>query len=120
MAKCKELSSILKTSEGNMKIRGTQFYNAPEIIKKKEPSPKSDVWSTACTLVELYTERSCWKFKESDIVKDDVDILQGKSPPVNGVPMFIRKILAQGFKHDPEKRCNIGEILLVLEDQLNL
>ena len=35
---------------------------APEcLLERKKVAVHSDVWSLACTLVELFTERECWE-----------------------------------------------------------
>ncbi|XP_044578856.1 putative wall-associated receptor kinase-like 16 [Cotesia glomerata] len=43
----------------------TLMYMAPEILKNKLPTIKSEVWSLACTLVELYQESSIWEVRFS-------------------------------------------------------
>lgn len=49
MSKCHANLQDLRTSTGNVKVRGTQYYNAPKVIHRQEPCTASDVWSTACT-----------------------------------------------------------------------
>ena len=42
-------------------IAGSPSYIAPEcVLQKKQATTQSDVWSLACTLLELFTERDCW------------------------------------------------------------
>lgn len=118
--KCKNIANNLKTSFGNCQVRGTQYYNVPEVIRREEPSTKSDVWSTACTLVELYSGRSAWEFPETNIIKDMVReaVLQGKSPSIKGVPGFLCKILLKCFTHDRDDSCSIEEVLSVVQKEI--
>lgn len=118
MAKCQEISSVLKTSAGNCKVRGTEYYRAPEVIKRENPCPKSDVWSAGCTILELFTEESAWQFPETDIVKDEVKeaVMAGKSPKVDSAPAFIQEILCNMLKHTRDERCQISDVLEVLNN----
>lgn len=113
MSRCKNLISALKTSEGNCRVRGTQFYNAPEIFRKEEPCTKTDVWAAGCSILELYTEKRAWNFEESDIVRDEVRdaIESGQSPSVENAPAFLLKVLLKTFKHNRVERCDIEYVL---------
>jgi serine/threonine protein kinase len=69
-------ANILTTKNGNVKlsdfgvslnlrtvgrerenVAGTPNWMAPEVIELKGASPKSDIWSLACTVIELLTGR---------------------------------------------------------------
>ncbi|CAN6445581.1 unnamed protein product [Victoria cruziana] len=41
-------------------IRGTPMYMSPEVAAGDEPVPASDVWSLACTVIELLTGKPPW------------------------------------------------------------
>ena len=52
------VSLNLRAMEREMKdVAGTPNWMAPEVIELKGASPKSDIWSLACTVVELLTGR---------------------------------------------------------------
>ena len=50
---------------------------APEcLVEKRKATVHSDVWSLACTLLELFTERDCWEHllvKENTSKREDAD-----------------------------------------------
>lgn len=121
MSKCKRIFSALKTSEGNCQVRGTQFYNAPEIMRREETCTKSKVWATGCTFLEIYTEQRAWQFEATDIVKDEVReaILLGKSPNVGNAPIFGQKFLLDMFKFDRRERCDIEAVLEVINEKIS-
>ncbi|KAG6868950.1 hypothetical protein C0993_007164 [Termitomyces sp. T159_Od127] len=52
------VSLNLRAMEREIKdVAGTPNWMAPEVIELKGPSPKSDIWSLACTVIELLTGR---------------------------------------------------------------
>ena len=52
------VSLNLRAMERDMKdVAGTPNWMAPEVIELKGASPKSDIWSLACTVIELLTGR---------------------------------------------------------------
>lgn len=120
MSVCKNLMSELKTSENNCGPKGTEFYLAPELVKRQQPDTKSDVWAAACTILELYSEKEVWDFGHSDIQTNLVAeaLLKGQSPKVINVPGFIKHTLTRCFSHNPSIRPSIQDILDIVEDQL--
>lgn len=86
--------SDLQTSHKD-RLRGTEFYSCPEILRKEEISTKLDVWSTGCTSIELYTEERVQPSEESMQVIEA--ILKGSTPSVQNVPHFLQKVVSDFF-----------------------
>jgi serine/threonine protein kinase len=52
------LSLNMRALEREIKdVAGTPNWMAPEVIRSQSVSPKSDIWSVACTVIELLTGR---------------------------------------------------------------
>ena len=51
------VSLNLRAVEREQDVAGTPNWMAPEVIELKGASPKSDIWSLACTVIELLTGR---------------------------------------------------------------
>lgn len=113
MSKCKNLRSELQTSNVNKSIRGTTFYNSPELIKKQIVDVKTDVWSTGLSLIELFTEKPAWPDEDGHGVRER--IWKGEKPVLDLIPSFLSGIIAKCFEYDVRKRCSISEILDVIE-----
>ena len=68
LSKLKSATMQAVTATG---VPGTPHYMAPEcILRKKKSDLNSDVWSLACTLLELLTHKDCWE----DLIEELGDI----------------------------------------------
>ena len=123
LSKLKSAQSLTHTTSSA--IRGTPSYMAPEcLLERKKAAVHSDVWSLACTLVELFTERECWEQllegkeeaagRKSDDAESDVEsliaIMRKKECPRSieflpeTVDASLRGILVDCFKYETELR----------------
>ncbi|KAF7372100.1 Cell division control protein [Mycena venus] len=99
------VSLNLRAMEGEMKnVAGTPNWMAPEVIELKGASTKSDIWSLACTVVELLTGRPPYAEITNSmsvmfhIVEDDMPPL-----PENCSPL-LEDFFRQCFDKDPMRR----------------
>ncbi|KAG7093683.1 hypothetical protein E1B28_007341 [Marasmius oreades] len=116
-------ANILTTKNGNVKlsdfgvslnmramereikdVAGTPNWMAPEVIELKGASPKSDIWSLACTVIELLTGRP----PHADIPNSMsvmFRIVEDDMPPIPpGCSPLLEDFLKQCFNKDPAKR----------------
>ncbi|XP_022807184.1 cyclin-dependent kinase 1-like [Stylophora pistillata] len=123
LSKLKSAQSLTHTTSSA--IRGTPSYMAPEcLLERKKAAVHPDVWSLACTFVELFTERECWEQllegkeeaagRKSDDAESDVEsliaIMRKKECPRSiefspeTVDASLRGILVDCFKYETELR----------------
>jgi serine/threonine protein kinase len=115
-------ANILTTKNGNVKlsdfgvslnmraverekdVAGTPNWMAPEVIELKGASPKSDIWSLACTVIELLTGRPPY----GDIPNSMsvmFRIVEDAMPPIPpGVSPLLEDFLKKCFHKDPTQR----------------
>ena len=97
-------------AEGDCVV-GTPYWMAPEIIEMSGPSPKCDIWSVGCTVIELLTGKPPYfdlapmaaLFR---IVSDDGPAL----PP--GISSALKAFFKLCFQKQPSLRKSADELLL--------
>ncbi|TFK53421.1 hypothetical protein OE88DRAFT_1655548 [Heliocybe sulcata] len=99
------VSLNLRAMEREMKdVAGTPNWMAPEVIELKGASTKSDIWSLACTVIELLTGRPPY----ADIANSMTvmfRIVEDDMPPLpEGCSDLLRDFLIQCFNKDPTMR----------------
>ncbi|GLB41928.1 putative STE STE11 cdc15 protein kinase [Lyophyllum shimeji] len=99
------VSLNLRAMEREIKdVAGTPNWMAPEVIELKGASTKSDIWSLACTVIELLTGRPPYADVANSmsvmfrIVEDDMPPLPESCSPL------LQNFLTQCFHKDPKKR----------------
>ena len=106
-------------------MRGTYLFMSPEILLHRcEPTTASDIWAFACTVVELYSEKTMWDagnfFNAWSCAKENLD--NRSVPNMDLVPSYIRSTLYKCFEYDPRKRPAIMKLLYLFienEDKCN-
>ncbi|KAJ6545393.1 protein kinase [Mycena capillaripes] len=113
-------ANILTTKNGNLKLSdfgvslnvrvvekdvgGIPNWMAPEVIELKGASPKSDIWSLACTVVELLTGRPPYA-EIANSMSVMFRIVEDDTPPLpEGFSPLLEDFLTQCFNKDPTKR----------------
>ena len=120
ISKLKEIQTMTKPTSG---IPGTPSYMAPECLlqnKKATVHFDIDIWSLACTLLELYTEKECWELDDS--TGDDTlgDAFKRKlrnqdCPPYleSVVEGNVKEIIRKCFNDDPSLRPSALDLITV-------
>ncbi|KAF8058180.1 protein kinase [Lyophyllum atratum] len=98
------LSLNLRAVKRGKDATGTPNRTAPEIIEMKGASTKSDIWSLACTVIELLTGRPAYNEIQNDIavmfriVEDAMPSLPDPCSPL------LQDFLVRCFHKDPKMR----------------
>ncbi|EIW54918.1 kinase-like protein, partial [Trametes versicolor FP-101664 SS1] len=122
-------ANILTTKNGNVKL--SDFGNslnvrameremkhvaampnwmAPEVIELKGVLTKSDIWSLACTVIELLTGRPPYA-DISNIISVMFRIVEDERPPLPECSESLQSFLKWCFNRDPIKRPNAEQLL---------
>lgn len=56
----KRLQTICLSGTGMKSVTGTPYWMSPEVISAEGYGRKADIWSVACTVVEMLTEKPPW------------------------------------------------------------
>ncbi|KZT71958.1 hypothetical protein DAEQUDRAFT_80217 [Daedalea quercina L-15889] len=105
------VSLNLRAMEREMKdVAGTPNWMAPEVIELKGASTKSDIWSLACTVIELLTGRPPYA-EITNSMSVMFRIVEDASPPLpEGCSELLQNFLKQCFNKDPRKRPSAEEL----------
>ncbi|KAH9913912.1 uncharacterized protein B0H18DRAFT_1047052 [Fomitopsis serialis] len=105
------VSLNLRAMEREMKdVAGTPNWMAPEVIELKGASTKSDIWSLACTVIELLTGRPPYS-EIANSMSVMFRIVEDSMPPLpDGCSQSLQDFLRQCFHKDPTKRPSAEEL----------
>ena len=104
--------SILNDKNKVNSIVGTACFMAPEVIEQKgNISPKCDIWSLGCTIIQLLTTKP--PYYEFEPMAAMFRIVTDDCPPIpNGISNFLKDFLLKCFIKEPSKRPSAKELLL--------
>ena len=104
--------SILNDKNKVNSIVGTACFMAPEVIEQKgNISPKCDIWSLGCTIIQLLTTKP--PYYEFEPMAAMFRIVTDDCPPIpNGISNFLKDFLLKCFTKEPSKRPSAKELLL--------
>eukprot|EP00007_Cunea_sp_BSH-02190019_P004168 CAMPEP_0174230878 /NCGR_PEP_ID=MMETSP0417-20130205/1537_1 /TAXON_ID=242541 /ORGANISM="Mayorella sp, Strain BSH-02190019" /LENGTH=498 /DNA_ID=CAMNT_0015308647 /DNA_START=101 /DNA_END=1594 /DNA_ORIENTATION=- len=91
---------------------GSPYWMAPEIIELEDPTPKADIWSVGCTIIELLTGNP--PFYELSKMQAMFAMVNEPHPPFPKHPSpspHILDVLKLCFQRDPAKRPSAQELL---------
>ena len=118
ISKLKEFQTMTKTTSG---IPGTPSYMAPEcLLQNQKATVHSDIWSLACTLLELYTGKECWELYE--ITEDNTpdNALKRKLRNQDCPPHLeivtesnVKEIIRKCFNYNPSLRPSAMDLIYV-------
>ncbi|CAI5493556.1 unnamed protein product [Closterium sp. Naga37s-1] len=102
----------LATMSGHKSMKGTPYWMAPEVIKQTGHGRPADIWSVACTVIEMATGKPPWSEFLSQ-VSALFHIAQSKGPPLipDHLSADAKDFLLRCFHRDPNKRPSAAELL---------
>ncbi|KAI0657977.1 Pkinase-domain-containing protein [Cubamyces menziesii] len=105
------VSLNLRAMEREMKdVAGTPNWMAPEVIELKGASTKSDIWSLACTVIELLTGRPPYA-EIANSMSVMFRIVEDERPPLpEECSEPLQDFLRWCFNKDPAKRPNAEQL----------
>ena len=111
-----DMGTMLRTTCAN-NYKGSPIFSPPETLLHKKPATvASDVWSLACSLVELYKEDHVWDLNPYDPMNNLLRYLRmKKKPEVDKVPFNLQVIFYNCFEHDPLNRPKALTLLKAYE-----
>ncbi|UZO01449.1 uncharacterized protein OCT59_012548 [Rhizophagus irregularis] len=113
------VKSSQNTQNSNKKIYGVLPYVAPEVLREKKYTQKSDIYGFGIIAYEICTGFPPYY----DIAHDDLlamKICNGLRPKSNyKIPQFIFDIINQCWDADPLKRPNAEELQELIEESYN-
>ena len=110
LSKCEDLKTTATATMGGAGLAGTPAFMAPELLDNNTFTEKSDVYSYAIVLWEIWDRGVPWRgLKPVQITRQVVD--KHQRPPVpTGMPAELRKLMVRAWAHQPADRPDFEEI----------
>ena len=101
--------------QGGGTLAGTAAFMAPELLDENTFTEKSDVYSYAVVLWEIYDRGIPWRgLVMPQITRKVVD--KGERPPVpEGMPSEPRELMVRAWAQDPDARPSFADICKQLQ-----
>uniref|UniRef100_A0A667ZE20 Mitogen-activated protein kinase kinase kinase 22 n=1 Tax=Myripristis murdjan TaxID=586833 RepID=A0A667ZE20_9TELE len=106
----KRIQTICMSGTGIKSVTGTPYWMSPEVINGEGYGRKADVWSVACTVVEMLTQKPPWAEYEAMAAIFKIATQPTKPMLPEGVSDACRDFLRQVFVE--EKWRPTAEVLL--------
>ncbi|KAK9447446.1 kinase-like domain-containing protein [Limtongia smithiae] len=106
-------TSVTSTSmqDNGEQVVGTPYWMAPEVIQLKGATAASDIWSVACTVLELLAGGLA-PYHELNQMQAMYKIVQDLHPPLpDSTSPLLYDFLMKCFHKDPSKRPSARELL---------
>lgn len=120
---CTELSESICTIMRSTRPSktGTPLYMAPEIIQKKLQifDWTVDIWSTTCTLYELFVEARVWNIKHTGPEELENLFRRRAIPDFSRIPEYFHDEFQRGLSYFAPARPTATELVDTFESYIN-
>ena len=108
----RQLADLVTMESGFKSMKGTPYWMAPEVIKQTGHGRQADIWSVACTAVEMITAKPPWS-EYATQVSALFHIASAKGPPPlpGGLSPEALDFLLLCFNRVPKDRPNATRLL---------
>ncbi|XP_063308796.1 mitogen-activated protein kinase kinase kinase 3-like isoform X2 [Pelobates fuscus] len=106
----KRIQTICMSGTGIKSVTGTPYWMSPEVISGEGYGRKADVWSVACTVVEMLTEKPPWAEFEAMAAIFKIATQPTKPKLPDNVSDFCRDFMKQIFVEE-KRRPTADELL---------
>ncbi|XP_028659920.1 mitogen-activated protein kinase kinase kinase 22 [Erpetoichthys calabaricus] len=106
----KRIQTICMSGTGIKSVTGTPYWMSPEVINGEGYGRKADIWSLACTVVEMLTEKPPWSEYEAMAAIFKIGTQPTKPKLPDGVSSACRDFLKQIFVEE-KQRPTAAELL---------
>lgn len=110
----KRMDSMGTVGSGNLSLRGTPYFMAPEVITQTGHGRKADIWSVGCTILQMVTGQPPWKSLQlATPAALMFHIAHTTDPPPmpDTLSPELLSMLLLCFSRDVDKRPNADELL---------
>lgn len=103
----KGVADLVETGSGNVSLRGTPYWMAPEVIRQVSTGRQADIWSLGATIIEMSTGKPPWS-EHTTQVTALFQIAVATEPPTfpEGFSDDGKDFLNLCFKRQPKERPN--------------
>jgi len=110
----KRLDSMGMINNGNLSLRGTPYFMAPEVIMQIGHGQKADIWSVGCTILQMVTGQPPWKnLRLGTPAALMFHIANAQSPPPmpSMLSIELNNLLLATFSRDTNRRPAANDLL---------
>ena len=114
LSKCEDLRTQLTQPSQGRDAKGTSAYMAPELLKDNVFSEKSDVYSFAMVMWEIWDRGVPWGGLRTEQIITQV-LVERTRPKIPEMPRDLRDLMVRAWAHDATERPTFEELAAKLK-----
>ena len=109
LSKCEDLKTTATATMGGAGLAGTPAFMAPELLEDNTFTEKSDVYSFAFVIFEIWSREQPWDGLQPAQIISKVLVKKAR-PEAPNMPDDLRKLMVRAWAHKPGARPSFREI----------